>query len=131
MIYLKKVFAEVFMSRGRKVYFIITSIVAGIAAVIDLTAVALFLSIAFSGGSAFGQVLSLVILGISFFVYGGVVSAIAAIMSCFLLKFCKKIGIAYIIGVIGLFLIGVLCFYICGNVNKDTSSISLYLPFII
>ena len=119
------------MSRGRKVYFIITSIVAGIAAVTDLTAVALFLSIAFSGGSAFGQALSLVIFGISYFVYGGVVSAIAAIMSCILLKFCKKIGIAYIIGVIGLFLIGVLCFYICGNVNKDASSISFYLPYII
>ncbi len=119
------------MSRGRKVYFIITSIVAGIAAVTDLTAVALFLSIAFSGGSAFGQVLSLVIFGISYFVYGGIVSAIAAIMSCILLKFCKKIGIAYIIGVIGLFLIGVLCFYICGNFNKDAASISFYLPFII
>ncbi len=115
------------MTRGGKAYFIITSVVAAIAAIIDFLAVTIFLSIVFGGGSPLGNALSLVIFGVYYIVFGGIVSAVAFIMSCVLIKVSRKLGLIYLITIFLLFAVGILCFVVCGNSNSDSESALLSL----
>ncbi len=100
------------MSKGQKAYFIICSIIVAVAAAIHVTALAIFMSAHFGSASQLGKVLSLVLVGILWFVGGGISTFVSLVMSIILVKVSKKWSLIFIITIVALTAVTFLFWYI-------------------
>lgn len=115
------------MSKGQKAYFIICSVVVGITAAIHLTAFVIFLSAHFGAGSQLGKVLSLALLGVIWFVGGGVSTFVSLVMSIILIKVSKKWALTFIIAVILLAVATFACWYLAVQTSQPEPETSVFI----
>ncbi len=100
------------MSKSQKVYFIICSIIVGLAVAVHITALVIFISSHFGAASQLAKALSLVLVGIIWFVVGGISTIVSLVTSIILIKVSKKWSLIFIITIVVLTVATFLCWYI-------------------
>ncbi len=103
------------MSKSQKVYFVICSIIVGLAAAVHITALVIFISSHFGAASQLAKALSLVLVGIIWFVVGGISTFVSLVTSIILIKVSKKWSLIFIITIVVLTVATFLCWYISVN----------------
>lgn len=114
------------MSKGQKAYFIICSIIVAVAAAIHVTALAIFMSAHFDSNSQLGKVLSLVLVGILWFVGGGISTFVSLVMSIVLIKVSKKWSLIFIITIVALTAVTFLFWYISVQSHQPQPETALF-----
>lgn len=103
------------MTKGKKIYFIITLIIAAITLCVHFFALGSFIDIRVNGETDLEKGLSIVFVGLFWMIGGGISTVVSFVTGGFLFKVSKKWGLITVCTVAGVTILTFLCWLFIAN----------------